>query len=142
MASSPWKLSPQEQPLPPPPPHGVESHVRRNRDSRGPNFTLSQNQKPNRMDSVQMRRTDFLQSLLHLGPSTQFTLRLFLVRLFLTVASCHHFLHLHNTSWDPLAGSCRTTVCRLGVIMRDERFIRNDDFVSPWPALRHAPDHL
>ena len=76
-----------------------------------------------------MGRMGFRQSLPHPGPSTQSILTLSLVRpiLILTAAIYHHILRQHNTSWGPLAGSFKTTVCGLGTTTLDERFIHSDD---------------
>lgn len=135
MARRQPKLSPQELPrLPPPPLHGPESHVKKNRNSQPPRPITNRSPKLNRTDLVQVDRTDFLKYLLHPGPSTQFILRSSLARSSLTVASCLHFLHHHNILWGLPVDSCRTIVCHLEVIVRDERFIRSDDL---FPRGRH-----
>lgn len=125
--SRPLKPSLQEPPSLPP--HGRGSHARKSRNSQGLCLTTNQNLKSNSMDSIRMGRMGFRQSLPHLGPSTQSILTLSLVRpiLILTAAIYHHILRQHNTSWGPLAGSFKTTVCGLGTTTLDERFIHSGD---------------
>jgi len=133
------RQNPQVLPLPPPLPlHGLESLVRKNRNSQRPRLTTNQHPKLNQMDPARAGRTDFLRYHPHLGPSIQFILRLSLVRLFLTVGSCRHSLHRRNISWGRLVGSYRTLVYHLGVTAQGERSIRNDDLVPP---LRHMSEH-
>ena len=93
------------------------------------------------MDLVRMGKTDFLQSLPHLGPSTQSILMLSLVRLTLTAAIRHRFLHQHTTSRGLLAGSCKP-VCDLGVTTLGERFIRSDEFVFRRMTRVISPDSI
>lgn len=136
MARRQQRLNLQELPrLPPPPLHGPESHVKKNRNSQPPRPITNRSPKSNRTDLVQVDRTDFHKYLLRPGPSTRFILRSSLVRSSLTVASCRHFLH-HNISWGLPVDSYRIIVCPSGVIVRDERFIRSDD---SFPRERRGP---